>query len=106
MAVDAVGLRHARTLLLTGESLMPAQAAQTGLADELARPEAVLERALERARVLAEKPAGAFAAFKHSLREVAGHGRGESDRRGLEEFINHWFSPEAEERKRTLAARL
>lgn len=63
MAVDAVGPHHARELFLGGETLTPSRALEIGLVNEVAQPGAVLDRAISRARTLAEKPASAFAAI-------------------------------------------
>jgi len=102
MAVDAIGARNARELLLAGEALSPARALEIGLVNELAPPEAVLERAVAQARALAEKPAGAFGAIKQTLIEVTGHGAAGGDRRHLPRFIDHWFSQESEQRRTAL----
>jgi enoyl-CoA hydratase/carnithine racemase len=106
MALEAAGPVHARELLLSGSSLTPARAREIGLAAELAPSEEVLERALVRAAGLAEKPAQAFAALKRSLIEKAGHTEGKSDRDALGDFLDQWFSPEAEQRKRALVESL
>jgi enoyl-CoA hydratase/carnithine racemase len=102
MLIEAVGVRGAHELLLYGDAIAPAQALAMGLAKELAAPEAVLERALAQARILAEKPAGAFRAIKLGLREAAGHPAASSDHQTLDRFLDLWFSPEAEERKHAL----
>ncbi|MEW6207508.1 MAG: enoyl-CoA hydratase/isomerase family protein [Acidobacteriota bacterium] len=100
MAIDAVGLRHARDLLFYGEAVSPAEALKTGLAKEVVAPESVLERAIAHARALGEKPRGAFAAVKRSFLEATGHTR--SDRQRLEQFLDHWFSPDCEAGKQKI----
>lgn len=100
MAIDAVGLRHARDLLFYGSPVSPSDALKIGLAKELAAPEAVLERATHHARTLAEKPPGAFAAVKKSFLDATGHTA--SDRQWLEPFLDHWFSPDCVEGKRKI----
>jgi enoyl-CoA hydratase/carnithine racemase len=102
MVVDAVGSRQARELLLAGEAISPEQARAIGLASELAPPEQTLERAVARARALAEKPAGAFGAIKRTLLDVAGHAPAGSDRAHLPRFIEHWFSAESQARRGAL----
>ncbi len=102
MALDAIGPRHARELFLGGETLTPARALGIGLASELAQPEDVLPRAIARARGLAEKPAAAFGAIKRNLIELSGHGAVGGDRRHLGQFIDMWFSPEAQQRRQAL----
>jgi len=102
MAVDAIGVRHARELFLGGEALSPSRALAIGLVSELAPPEQVLERAVAMARYLAEKPAGAFAGIKRTVIEVSGHAAAGADRRHLTRFIDQWFSPESERRRNEL----
>jgi len=102
MAVDAIGLPHARELFLSGETIMPPRALEIGLAHELAEPEDVLARAVARARGLAEKPAIAFGAIKQALIEVGGHAPARSDRELLQSFIDHWFSEESTRRREEL----
>jgi len=103
MVIDAVGFRQGFEMLLTGRSISPATALQIGLAVEIAKSESVVERALDHARTLAEKPPSAFAGVKRSLRSIsAGASTGISDRETLADFIDQWFSPEAEERKGAL----
>jgi enoyl-CoA hydratase len=102
MAVDAIGMRHARELFLSGETLMPPRALEIGLVHELAEPEEVLEHAVARAHELAAKPAIAFAAIKRTLFEVGGHAPPGSDREHLRSFVDHWFSPESTQRRQEL----
>src|SRR5262245_55262532 len=104
MAVDAIGVHHARELFLAGEPISPRRALEIGLVSELATPENVLERALARARALAEKPAGAFGAIKRTLMDVTGHT--DSDREHLPRFIDRWFSPESQRRRQALVESL
>lgn len=55
-------------LLLPGRRVGPAEAVEAGFADELAAPDAVLDRAREVATALAELPARAYAGTKRRLR--------------------------------------
>lgn len=73
-----------------------------GLADAVVAPEAVLERAIARARELASKPPLAFAAVKKSFLQASGLTAASSDHLTLEQFADYWFSPEATERKQAL----
>lgn len=58
-------------LLLAGAPLDPAGAVEAGYADELAAPEAVVDRAEERATELATVPRPAYAGTKRRLRGAA-----------------------------------
>ena len=102
MATAAVGPRNAREIILEGKTLTPARALEMGLADIVVKPEAVLERAIVRARQLAAKPPMAFGAVKQLFLEASGHSATTSDRLTLSQFIDHWFSPEATDRKEAL----
>ena len=102
----AVGNGVARELLLSGAPVSPERALALGIANEIAKPEAVQQRALEICRELSRKPPAAFAAIKLALRNSQGHWSTDNEPSLLEDFVDRWFSPEAEERKRTLAARL
>jgi 3,2-trans-enoyl-CoA isomerase len=106
MAIAAVGVKNAREVILEGKTLTPAGALEMGLADEVVRPEAVLERAKVRARELAGKPPLAFGAVKQLFLEATGHSAASSDHSTLSQFIEHWFSPEAMERKQALTQSL
>ncbi|HWN99344.1 MAG TPA: enoyl-CoA hydratase/isomerase family protein [Blastocatellia bacterium] len=102
MATAAVGARNAREIILEGKPLSPARALEMGLADSVVKPEAVLDRAIARARELAAKPPMAFGAVKRLFLEASGHSAAFSDRLTLSQFVEHWFSPEATERKEAL----
>jgi enoyl-CoA hydratase len=102
MAIGAAGFNHARAILLGGEPVGPTRALEIGLAHSLAEAGAVLKEALTLCAALAQKPAAAFAAIKLSFRELAGHSAFGEDKRILSDFVEYWFSPEAELRKQTL----
>jgi len=102
MAIAAVGLGRATELLLAGRTLSPEQAGAIGLAHEVVPQERLLERTLARVEELADKPPLTFAAIKRALRAEVGYGESFSDRHGLDRFLDHWFSPEAQERKEAL----
>jgi Delta3-Delta2-enoyl-CoA isomerase len=106
MAIAAVGVKNAREIILEGKTLTPARALEMGLADEVVKPEAVLERAKARARELAARPPGAFGSIKRLFAEAAGHSATASDRLTLSQFIDHWFSSEATQRKEALTQSL
>jgi enoyl-CoA hydratase/carnithine racemase len=102
MAVVAVGARRARELVLEGRTVKPAEALEAGLAAEIAAPEAVLDRAIARARGLAAKPPLTYGAIKQSFNEVTGLPRTASDHQALDRFIEHWFSPESVQHRQLL----
>jgi len=106
MAIDAVGYGSACDILLTGRPILPEESLEMGLAATVVKPILLVDRALELARELADKPPGAFANIKTELRALAGSGAGTTDRQQLDRFLDSWFSPEAEERKRALSESL
>lgn len=106
MLADAVGIARAREVLLFGEPLTPARALEIGLVRELAPAEKVRERAIACARVLAAKPPIAYREIKRSLREFGGREGGATDRSTLSTFLDMWFSAEAQEARRAVAARV
>jgi len=95
MAIHAVGVQHARDLILGGHTYTPARSLETGLAIEVVAVDAVLDRAIARARELADKPAGAFGMMKRSIAEVSGLLPIAKELYDHEPFLNQWFSPEA-----------
>ena len=102
MAVAAVGAKNAREIILEGKTITPARAFEMGLVDAVVKPEAVLERAVARARELAAKPPLAFGAVKQLFLEASGLSAASSDHSTISQFADYWFSPEATERKQAL----
>jgi enoyl-CoA hydratase/carnithine racemase len=93
----------ARELLLSGAPLRPERTFELGIANELVEPGQARERAVGRCLDLAHKPKDAFAALKHSLRELAGHRISPGDR-NLEALTDHWFSEDSRLLRAKLAA--
>jgi 3,2-trans-enoyl-CoA isomerase len=106
MLVDAVGVARAREVLLFGEPLSPVRAHEIGLVRELAPAEQVRGRAIACARFLAAKPPIAYREIKRSLRELSGADDAPGDRATLLHFLDMWFSDEARECRREVAARV
>jgi len=106
MLVDAVGASHAREVMLFGEPLAPARALDIGLVREIAPAEQVRDRAIACARTLAGKPPVAYREIKGSLRGFGSAGEAPSDRTALGQFIDMWFSPEAQACRQAVAARV
>jgi enoyl-CoA hydratase/carnithine racemase len=102
MAVSAVGATNAREIALEGKTISPARALEMGLASELASPETVLDRAINQAREMADKPPLTFAAIKKAFVEVSNLIPPGGDRKALSPFIEHWFSPESSQHRQRL----
>jgi 3,2-trans-enoyl-CoA isomerase len=106
MLADAVGVARAREVLLFGEPLTPARALEIGLVRELAPAEQVRDRAIACARFLAAKPPIAYRGIKRSLREAGGGEDATTDRATLGQFLDMWFSAEAQNARRAVASRI
>jgi hypothetical protein len=52
--------------------------------------------------LLPKSPPALFGAIKRTLIEVTGRTAADGDRRQLTRFVDHWFSPESEQRRKTL----
>jgi len=106
MLVSAVGVARGREVLLFGEPLSPVRAHEIGLVRELAPADQVRGRAIACARFLAAKPPVAYREIKRSLRESMGADDAPGDRATLAQFLDMWFSEEARECRREVAARV
>jgi enoyl-CoA hydratase/carnithine racemase len=105
MLADAIGVARAREVLLFGEPLTPVRALEIGLVRELAPAGQVCERAIACAGFLASKPPVAYREIKRSLREFGG-GETATDRSVLSTFLDMWFSPEAQDARKAIAAKI
>lgn len=106
MAISAVGITHARAVVVEGKTLTPADALEMGLASSLVGAESVLDRACVHARELCAKPPLTYGAVKRQFNRIAGKVGAESDRQSLGAFIDHWFSDESKKHRRALVESL
>lgn len=102
MAMRAAGINAARELVVEGRILKPRESLETGLACELADPQAVVKRAVAKARSLAGKPSLTYGGVKRLFNEAVGLPPAASDRAALDSFIEHWFSPECLQHRQAL----
>jgi len=100
----AIGPRAAERLAATGENLSVEEAARIGLVDRVVEPDELFDRALERARFLAGRPAQPHSAIKRRARASA-LARFDEARRG-DPFLDFWFGADAAERVAELVAKL
>jgi enoyl-CoA hydratase len=91
---------------LMGGSFEPREALRLGLLDEVVAPEQLLARACERARELATLPTAAYAQVKLAWRRPAVEAIERSDAAVAEQWLDTWFSPEAQARLRAIVERL
>ncbi len=100
----AVGPRHMERLAATGENLSVERAHAIGLVDRIVSAGSLLEEAVERARLLAGRPAEAHASIKLRSRSAALARFDQA--RGGDPFLDFWFSEDAQSRIRALVAKL
>ncbi len=101
----AVPPQHVQSIIYTGRTLLPEEALAHGLVDEVAEPEALLDRAHEVARQLAALPPDAFRLTKQQLRAPACD---RADRLGVAfdpAALTAWCAPETHERIREYLAK-
>ncbi len=100
----AIGPRATERLASTGENLSMERALATGLVDRIVPAESLLSEALDRAHLLADRPAGAFTSIKQRAR--AGALTLFDQARGGDVFTDFWFSADAQSRIHALVAKL
>jgi enoyl-CoA hydratase len=91
---------------LEGRLFGPAEARAVGLVDEVVAPEAVLPRALERARALAQGGQQAVAQVKRALRRPVLEAVAASRAGETEAWLDTWFGTEARQRLQATVDRL
>lgn len=102
LAIDGLGLQHARGLLLGAKTFSPSEAFDIGIAHELVPFEQVIDRAKARAHAIAAKPASAFAAMKRAIVQTTSSTAFRRERESLDQFVEQWFLPESERLRQTL----
>lgn len=91
---------------LAGGLFEPREALALGLLDEVIAPEQLLARACERARELAAVPKVAYAQVKLAWRQPIVDAIERSDEALAEQWLDTWFSAEAQVRLRAIVERL
>jgi len=99
-----VGPRQMERLAATGENLTAEEGRSIGLVDRIVPAEELLERAVERVRVLAGLSAPAYAAIK--LRSRAAAIARFDQARDHDPFLDFWFGEDARFRIKDMVARL
>jgi enoyl-CoA hydratase len=102
LAIDGLGLRYARELLLEAKTFSPHEAFRIGIAHELVPVEQVLERAKARAHALAAKPSSAFGAIKRAITQTTSDEAFRREHESLDQFVEQWFDPESERLRQRL----
>jgi enoyl-CoA hydratase len=91
---------------LQGGLFKPQEALALGLIDEVVAPEQLLARACGRARELAGVPRAAYAQVKLGFRQHAIAAIERTDEAVAEQWLDTWFSDEAQTRLRAIVERL
>ncbi|MBI2421361.1 MAG: enoyl-CoA hydratase/isomerase family protein [Candidatus Hydrogenedentes bacterium] len=106
LAANAMGVNHARTFVLTGESLSPEAAFDVGAVRALVPREDLETAALKRAAELAAKPPQAMGILKGLVADHTGFPKETADRAYLDVFLDHWFSEECLSARKAVAAKV
>src|SRR5215470_15311996 len=93
-------------IAVEGNLFAPSEAKQLGLVHEVVPPSELLSRSIERARSLARGSREAVAQVKHALRGPALERMEKASGPQLEEWVNAWFSSEAQERVANAVAQI
>ncbi|MGV8967299.1 MAG: enoyl-CoA hydratase/isomerase family protein [Cellulomonas sp.] len=101
-----VGPHRAERLMVAGAMIEPAEALRVGLVDELADVDDVVARALAWCRWHLDLPPGAMAETRRIARADLGLVLARATRDESPEFVDRWFSPEAQGRLTALVATL
>ena len=88
----------AGSILLGGKLFTPDEALRMGMVDELAAPEDLLQRAVEKAQDLGSKPSQGYRRLKRYLRQRVAEQMKSLDEQHFDDLVVQWFSAETQER--------
>jgi Delta3-Delta2-enoyl-CoA isomerase len=106
MIVHVLGGRDAERILFRGERYGPAQACALGVVDEVVEPGMLLDRAMEHARLLGQKPREGYRRLKRYSRQAVAERMWALDADHLDDLVDQWFAPETQERVKAAVARM
>jgi len=101
-----VGVRQAERLGVSGALLSPAEALRTGLVDELAPPDQVIDRAIQWCQRMLALPQAAMSGTRALARADLAACFGPDLESELRQVTSQWWAPETQSTLRALAARL
>ena len=96
MLQHVLGNRVAEQVLFSGARFSTEEALALRLVDELVEPERLVDRAIEKARALAEKPNGGYQRLKRYARQALAARMQMLDDTHLDELVDQWFSEETQ----------
>jgi len=96
MLGHVLGGRRAERILFEGERLSPQQARDLGVIDEIVEPGVLMDRAIERARLLGRKPAAGYRRLKRYSRQAVADRMAALDAAQLDDLVEQWFASETQ----------
>jgi enoyl-CoA hydratase len=105
MLTHLVGQRQAERIALAGAMVSAPDAQAIGWIDEVAPPESVVPRALEKATAMAARDGAAYAAIKHLLRGPVVERIRLAEAGSIERFVEIWYSPSTREQLKKIQIR-
>lgn len=96
MLQHVLGGRLAERVLFSGARFSAEDALALGLVDELVEPETLVDRAIKKARALADKPSGGYRRLKRYARQALATRMQTLDDAHLDELVDQWFSEETQ----------
>ncbi len=96
----------AERILLGGELYTPEEALALGLVDEVVEPDALMERAIDMARLLGSKPSAGYQRLKGYLRQAVVERMKSLDESHLDQLVEQWFAEDTQARLTVAVKRL
>jgi len=95
---QVVGVRMAREIMETGEFYLPEALLSFGMVDEVVPIDQVLERSIERGRIIGDMPRTAYQIIKRNRTQPVVDLTGDRLEENEKLFVDCWFSEETRER--------
>jgi Delta3-Delta2-enoyl-CoA isomerase len=106
MLAHVLGGRGAERVLFRGERYLPEQARAFGLVDEVVETGLLMDRAMEHARLLGQKPAAGYRRLKRYSRQATVERMQALDAAHIDDLVEQWFAPETQELVTTAVRRM
>jgi Delta3-Delta2-enoyl-CoA isomerase len=97
MLAHVLGGRGAERVLFRGERYPPEQARAFGLVDEVVESNMLMDRAMEHARLLGQKPVDGYRRLKRYSRQAVADRMQALDAAHFDDLVEQWFAPETQE---------
>ena len=96
MMAHVLGGRAMERVLFRGERYKPEQAREFGLVDEVVERDNLMDRAIEHAQLLGQKPAAAYQRLKRYSRQAIIERMQALDAAYLDDLVEQWFAQETQ----------